>query len=183
MGYINLIAYVQREIDNILQDVWPWAQIYINDIIYNAKSLPDLFNKLQILFDIFLCYNISIKPIKSYFNYPDIRLLGQQVNSLSLTTSEKKLRAIWLLTYPDKLRALEYYLGLIKYLQNYIYFYAQLAAPFQVLKTFLLRHVSIGGQQRRVYALKMKLDLLTPQIRLFPEYSRRLKFIIYPDTP
>lgn len=80
------------------------------------KSLPDFLNKLRILFDIFLHYNISIKPTKSYLNYLDIRLLGQYVNSLGLTISEKKLRAIWLLTYLDTLGALEYYLGFIRYL-------------------------------------------------------------------
>lgn len=45
MGYINLIAYVQQEIDNIIRDIWAWAQAYINDIIYGARSLPDLIQK------------------------------------------------------------------------------------------------------------------------------------------
>ena len=115
------------------------------------------------MFDIFLHYNISIKPTKSYLNYPNVGLLGQQVNSLDLTTSEEKLRAIRLLTYPDTLGALEYYLGLIRYLQNYIHFSAQLAAPLQALKTSLLRHAPIRGQQRRAYASKTKLGPPTPQ--------------------
>lgn len=32
--YINSVAYVQREINNILGDVWEWAQAYVNNIIY-----------------------------------------------------------------------------------------------------------------------------------------------------
>ena len=163
MGYINSVAYVQREIDNIFRDVRAWARAYIDNIIYGAKSLPDLLDKLRILFDIFLHYNISIKPTKSYLNYPDVGLLGQRVNSLGLTTSEEKLRAIRLLTYPDTLGALEYYLGLTGYLRNYIHFYAQLAVPLQALKTSLLRHAPIGGQQRRAYASKTKLGPPTPQ--------------------
>lgn len=130
MSYINLGAYVQQEINNIFYDVRAWAWVYVDDIICDVRSLPDLLNKLQILFNIFLHYNISIKPTKSYLNYPDIGFLGQQVYSLSLTTSKEKLRAIWFFTYPDTLGALEYYLGLKGYLQNYIYFYAQLAALF-----------------------------------------------------
>ena len=77
MGYINSVAYVQREIDNILQDVRAWARAYMDDIICEAKSLTDLLQKLCILFDIFLEYNISIKPTKSFLNYPDVKLLGQ----------------------------------------------------------------------------------------------------------
>ena len=98
------------------------------------------------LFEIFLRYNISIKPTKSFLKYPDIGLFGQRVNSLRLTTSDEKLNAIRLLTYPDTLGALEYYLGLTGYLRSYIHFYAQLAAPLQELKTSLLGHVPVAGQ-------------------------------------
>lgn len=89
--------------------------------------MPNQLHKLQILIDIFLKYNILIKPNKFYLNYFDISLLGQQVNSLGLTTSIKKLKTIHLLTYSNILGKLKYYLGLTSYFCNYIYFYAQLA--------------------------------------------------------
>lgn len=76
MGYINSVAYVQRKIDNILHTVWSAAQACIDDIVYGAKLLPNLLHKLQTLFEIFLAYNIFISPTKSYFNYPNIVLLG-----------------------------------------------------------------------------------------------------------
>ncbi len=163
MGYINSVAYVQREIDNILRNIWSWVRAYIDDIVCGAKLLPDLLYKLQTLFEIFLAYNISISPIKLYLNYLDVILLGQWVDSLGLTTSEQKLKAIKLLTYPDILGALEYYLGLTGYLRSYIHFYAQLAAPLQALKTALLRQAPLGGQQRRAYASKTNLGPPTPQ--------------------
>ena len=163
MGYINLVAYVQREINNILHNIRAWAQAYIDDIICRAKSLPDLLDKLRILFEIFLAYNISISPTKSYLNYPNVVLLGQQVDSLSLTTLEQKLKAIKFLTYPDTLGALEYYLGLTGYLRNYIHFYAQLPVPLQDLKTMLLQEAPLAGQQCRAYASRTKLGPPTPQ--------------------
>lgn len=76
MGYVILVAYIQREIDKILRNMRAWARVYIDDIIYRAKSLSNLLEKLRILFDIFLGYNISIKPTKSFFNYPNVGLLG-----------------------------------------------------------------------------------------------------------
>lgn len=130
MEYINLVAYVKCKIDNILQSVRTRAQAYVDDIICKAKSLSDLLKKLWILFDIFLKYNISIKLTKFFFNYPNIRLLGQQVNSLDLTTLEEKFKAIKFLTYSKILDVLKYYLGLIGYLYNYIHFYVQLTALF-----------------------------------------------------
>lgn len=88
MRYINSVAYVQRKIDNIFHNVQSLARAYINDIVYGAKLLPNLLHKLQTLFEIFFAYNIFISPTKSYLNYPNIVLLGQQVDSLSLTTLE-----------------------------------------------------------------------------------------------
>lgn len=85
------------------------------------------------------------------------------MNSLGLIISKEKLKAIRLLTYPNTLGVLEYYLGLTGYLCNYIHFYAQLVALFQALKTFLLHDALVSDQQCRVYALKTKLGVLTPQ--------------------
>ena len=91
-----------------------------------------------------------------------MELLGQRVNSLGLTTSDEKLKAICLLAYPDTLGVLEYYLGLTGYLRSYIHFYAQLAAPLQELKTLLFRRAPVAGQQRRADASKTKLGPSTP---------------------
>ena len=46
MGYINSVAYVQQEIDNILREVRAWAWAYVDDIICGARSLSDLLNKV-----------------------------------------------------------------------------------------------------------------------------------------
>lgn len=86
--YINSVVYVQCEIDNILCSVWSWAQAYIDDIKCEARSLPDLLDKLQTLFKYFVTYNISICLTKSFFNYPNVALLGQPVNSFDLMISE-----------------------------------------------------------------------------------------------
>lgn len=67
--------------------------------------------------------------MKSFLNYSNVGLLGQQVNFLGLTSLEKKLWAIKHFIYPETLGAFEYYLGLTSYLRNYIHFYAQLVIP------------------------------------------------------
>ena len=130
------------------------ASVYIDDIICGATSVANLLQKLRILFEIFVAYNLSIKPTKTYLNYPDVIFLGQQVNVLGLTTFDDKLKAIQLLCYPETLGTLEYYLGLTGYLQSYIHLYTQLAEPMQSLKTLLLRNAPIVGVQRRAFASK-----------------------------
>lgn len=117
--------------------------------------------KLRNLFDIFLKYNISIKSIKSFFNYPDVGLLGQQVNFLGLTILEEKLRAIKYLAYPKTLNVLKSYLGLTGYLCNYIHFYTQLAAPLQALKISLLHNTLVSGHSPMT-SLCFKNKTMTP---------------------
>lgn len=108
--------------------------------------MVDLLMKLRQLFEIFIIYNISIKPIKTYLNYPNISLLGQRVNSLSLTMVEEKLKVIQLLCYPNMLSVLEYYLSLTNYLCSYIYLYAQFAEPLQLLNTAFLKDVPVAKE-------------------------------------
>lgn len=38
IGYINSVAYVQKEINNILRKVRDWACAYVDNIICSAKS-------------------------------------------------------------------------------------------------------------------------------------------------
>lgn len=163
IGYINLVAYVQREIENIFRSIRDWAHVYVDDIICVAKSLEDLLVKLRTLFEIFVTYNISVQPTKLFLNYLDVGLLGQRVNFLGLTTAKDQLQAIKLFTYPDTLGALEYYLGLTGYLHSYILFYVQLAKLLQALKTSFLKGAPVARQQRRAYASKTKLGAPTPR--------------------
>lgn len=145
MSYINSVAYIQRKINNILREVRDWACAYVDDIICGARSLDNLISKLRILFEIFVTYRISIKPTKSLFNYPDVSLLGQYIDSLGLTTTTEKVQVIKLLTYSETLGALEYYLGLTGYLRFYIHFYAQLSEPLHSLKTRLLKSAPVSS--------------------------------------
>ena len=76
VGYINSIAYIQIEIDTIFQAVLAWARAYINDIVCGATSVADLLQKLRVLFEIFVVYNISIDTAKTYLNYQDAGFPG-----------------------------------------------------------------------------------------------------------
>lgn len=180
MDSVNSVAYVKREIDKILYGVRTRACAYVNHIIYGTKSLVDLLKKLCILFNIFLQYNISINPSKSFLNNPNVRFLGQRVNSLGLTTLEEKLKTIKHLTYPETLGALEYYFGQISYFQSYIYLYAQLATPIQALKISFLYDTPVSGQQRRAYASRTKRE--TPSLQEMVFFQSIQDALTHPST-
>lgn len=64
---------------------------YINNIIY---YFANYLYKVCILFKNFLHYNIFIKPIKTYFNYSNIGLLGQFLKLLIINRSFKAVHLV-----------------------------------------------------------------------------------------
>ena len=131
MGYKGSIAYVQREIDRVLRLYRDFARAYVDDVVIASKTLDEHVEHLYKVFALFLEKGISVKLIKFYVGYPSVKLLGQRVDSLGLSTAEEKLEAILKLEFPLTLSALETYLGLIGYLRNYIPRYAQVLQPLQ----------------------------------------------------
>ena len=156
MGYRNSPAYVQRQIDGILRPFQRFAKAYIDDVVVFSKSLKEHLEHLDKVFSTFNTLGISIKPSKAFLGFPDIKLLGQLVNSLGLSTSEEKLKAISELVFPQTLQALETYLGMTGYLRQYVSHYAALSEPLQQLKTLLLKEAPKKGSARRSYASKSK---------------------------
>ena len=61
------------------------------------------------------------------------------MTKLKLDTSEEKIASIAKLTFFTTLKALETYLGLTEWLQDYILFYAQKTKPLHWRKTLLLQ--------------------------------------------
>ena len=158
MGYKGSIAYVQREIDRVLRPYRNFARVYVDDVVIASKTLKEHVEHLHQVFSLFVQKGISVKPTKSYIGYPSVKLLGQRVDSLGLSTAEEKLEAISKLQFPLTLSALETYLGLTGYLRNYIPPYAQVCQPLQDRKTSLLKKSPLAkGNPRRAYARRTQL--------------------------
>ena len=157
MGYKGSPAYVQRQIDRLLRAHRDFAKAFIDDVVIHSATLEDHIQHLRVIFGLFAKHNISINPRKAFIGYPSVSLLGQKVNSLGLSTSEEKLKAIQSLTFPLTLSSLETYLGMTGWLRNFIPKYAELARPLQTRKTNLLEKAPKAGQQRQQYARRTPL--------------------------
>lgn len=101
MGYRNSPAYVQRMIDTILRP-YPYGQfcrVYVDDIVIFSSSLEEHIQYLHAIFSTLDTINLHLSPKKSFLAYPSIRLLGEKVDALGMSTAEDKLRAISSLTF------------------------------------------------------------------------------------
>ena len=83
--------------------------VYIDDIVIFSKIVEEHLIPLTQILQIFADLNIALKLSKFFFGFSSISLLGEKVDSLGLTTSNDKLKAILNLFFPDTLSALETY--------------------------------------------------------------------------
>ncbi|KAJ2992809.1 hypothetical protein NUW58_g2043 [Xylaria curta] len=151
MGYKNSNAYVQRQMDYLLQDTA--ARSYCDDIVIASSTLEEHVRHLREVFTVFRDRNISIGPSKSYIAFPGTVVLGRIVDSFGMTTTAEKLEAIRRLKFPETLRDLEIFIGFTTWLRNSVPGYGIIVKPLQDRKTELLKRGRTGtgnnGQQLR----------------------------------
>ncbi|GAW26152.1 hypothetical protein SAMD00023353_2201730 [Rosellinia necatrix] len=138
MGYKNSNAYVQRQMDIILEPI-PAADCYCDDICVASPEFQAHYQDLRQLLTLLRLRNISIGPSKSFVGFPNAVVLGRLVDSFGLSTTKQRLEAIAKLAFPTSLKDLETFLGMAGYLRNNIPRYAQLVEPLERRKTNMLR--------------------------------------------
>ena len=137
IGYKGSPPYVQRQTDKLLRPLRQFTRAFVDDIIVFSRTLEEHVQHLRQLFQLLRKKRASLAPTKSFLGFPSINLLGQRVDSLDMSTSEEKIKAITSLKFPSSLRDLEIFLGLTGWLRNSIPRYAQRAQPLQERKTLL----------------------------------------------
>ena len=120
LGYKNLPAYTQQQIDRILQPHQRYPKAYVNDTAGISKLLEEHLRHLQNVFQELKVMRIILLPKKSFLAYPSVHLLEQRVDALGMATAEAKLAAITQLAFPSLLKDFKAYLGLTGYLKQYI---------------------------------------------------------------
>ena len=164
IGFWNSPSYVQRQIDRILQSHHAYAQAYINDIVVFSKTLKEHISHLDTVFELLNSLDIVLAPAKTFLSFPSTTLLGQKVDSLGMTAAGKKIMAISKLVFLITLQDLEHYLGLIRWLCDYISYYAQIVEPLQARKTEMLQNMTrseSAEKKRKIAAHSTKLVELT----------------------
>lgn len=166
MGYINSIAYVARQMAITLRGCEDYSCVYVDDIVIYSDSFTDHLSHLSTVFSRLNAINITLSPSKTYIGFTNVKLLGQKVSSLGMTTTADRAKALVQLSFPKTLKELEHYIGLTGWLRNFIPYYAAKIQPLQDLKTALLaRSPSDKGEKRRAYTKRTEIGDPTPAER------------------
>ena len=151
----------------------------MNDIVIFNKTLDEHLFHLNIIFQLFKRMNIVIKSIKTYLNYLSIALLNQKMNNLNFITTEKKLKTIFKFQFSNSLKLLKFYLNLIEWMRNYVFYYAQLSNPLQTKKILILHEFSIKNNVKKRFNADNRLNIFINVERLFYKVFQKMfnKFI------
>ena len=112
MKFINSAVYIQHQLDNKFRNYHVFCQFYIDDMIVASETLEDHVHHLDLVFHKLFELRICLVPDKAYIDFPSMKLLGQCVDSLEMSTSEAKIKAITDLKFLCTLQQLEFYLDL-----------------------------------------------------------------------
>lgn len=137
MGYKNSNAYVQRQMDHILQP-YPNADSYCDDIIAGSRTLDEHIQDLYDVFSVLRRKNIGIGARKTLAGFPNAVVLGRMVDGFGLSTTKERLKAIADLKFPESLKDLETFLGMTGYMRHNVPMYASISEPLEQRKTLLL---------------------------------------------
>ena len=88
MGYKNLPAYAQWQINKILQPHQRYARAYVNNIVVFSKLLEEHLRHLQNVFQELTTIQIILLPKKSFLTYSSVHFFGQRVDACSMATAE-----------------------------------------------------------------------------------------------
>jgi hypothetical protein len=152
MGFINSVAFVQRQLDNKLRKHRLYCRSYIDDILIASKTLEEHEKHLDEVFQDLENLRVCLAPEKAYIGYPSVKLLGQRVDGLGMSTTDEKLKALVDLKFPTTLSQLETYLGMAGYLRNYVSRFAQIVEPLEDRKRSLMKPGPKAGKARKAFA-------------------------------
>ena len=147
--------------DGLLRD-YSFARAYIDDVIVFNDILEDHLKHLNDIFALFDKWQITLKTSKTYFEFFNISFLNQKVDSLKLTTAEKKLKTITNLFFFKIFSNLKTYFEMTKYLRDYVPYYAQKSESLNIKKTKLLKKNSMKKTVKKNFNRKTLMKNSSP---------------------
>ena len=156
MKWKDFSAYVQKKMNEIFKN-YSYVRAYIDDVIVFSSSFEKHLQYFNNIFAFFQQWNITFKISKTYFEYFNIFLLNQKIDSFDLITAKKKLKIITELSFSIFLKTLKKYIEMIEWFRNYVSYYAQKSETLQRKKTKLLKNDSVKKSIKKNFNQKILL--------------------------
>jgi hypothetical protein len=121
--------------DTLAAWLWIFILVYIDDIVTFSKTFEDHLSHLDTVLGAIEDAGITLAPEKCHLAYQSLRLLGQKVSPLGISTIREKVDAIDAIEPPTNVKTLQSFLGMMVYYSSYIPYYSWIVTPlFKLLR-------------------------------------------------
>jgi len=127
-GVRTMSAIFQRFIAGILQDL-PFVSVYIDNITIASKTLEEHISHLRQVIERLNQYNLKLSIKKLKLAHTALTLLGYHVSRDGVRADPRKVQRVLQWPFPDNVRTLRSFLGVVNYLRSHIRHVSDLCAP------------------------------------------------------
>ena len=133
-GLTNAPATFQRLMESCLGDLHlNWCIIYLDDVIIFSRDIQTHLDRLRGVFMKMREAGLKLKPTKCDLFKDRITYLGHVVSKDGIETDQAKIEAICKWPVPETVTEVRSFLGFTNYYRKFIFGYAQLAKPLNLL--------------------------------------------------
>ena len=133
MGPTNIPGQYQKA---MVTEVFPdyvtrIMEIYLDDLLTWSKDIPELIERLGLIFARLRQFNITLNPEKCRFGMNEVEYVGHLISSKGITFSTDKKNQVANFELPKTWGALKSFCGLASYFRRHVKGYAELVHPLQ----------------------------------------------------
>ena len=112
---------------------WSRCLVYLDDVISFGKSIPEALAWLEEVLTRLSDFGLQLKAKKCTFMQTEVGFLGHIVGRTGLACDPAKLSAVRNWHAPDKVKAIQQFVGFVGYYRRFVKDFAELAEPLVAL--------------------------------------------------
>lgn len=174
MGLRGSPATLATLIDDIFEDLYPYAFAYVDDFVIATETFEEHIRILKIIAVRLAEKNLAISPNKSNFCCKQLEFLGYILNEEGLAVNPEKTEAIREYPKPKVVKDVRRLLGAAGWYRRFIRNYAAITAPLTDLITTKTTKV-IWNEQAEIAFDRLKECLASPPVLAMCDYDRPFK--------
>jgi hypothetical protein len=109
------------------------CESYLDDIIITGSTEDEFMTNLELVFERFVNFNITLKASKCRFGLSQVEYVGRLIDATGTHFTESKLDSILNIAKPITQKHLKSFLGLANWFREHVQNYSIIAIPLQKL--------------------------------------------------
>jgi hypothetical protein len=151
MGLKGAASYFQRMMaSKVLAGLlYIFVELYLDDALVYATNDEEFIERLQVVFEWFHQFNITLNSKKCYFGLAEVEFVGHVLKSDGVCFSTEKRSKVLDFVLPVKQKQLKSFLGLVNYFRDHVQGLSHKVKPLNKIMILCSNHGVFSVRQDR----------------------------------